>query len=101
MNDILHQILYRRSEALKAKIKINQLRLNKWKLIDLASKLDYLLDDRFDPELCLSVRRDDMNMNSRLFSGEEIKPVTPYSYNRRTHNIYYIKKRQFCQYRKK
>lgn len=50
MNDILHQILYRRSEALKAKIKINQLRLNKWKLIDLASKLDDLLDDRFDPD---------------------------------------------------
>lgn len=57
-------------------------------------------DDRLDPEFCLSVRRDDMNMDSHLLSGQEIKPVTAYSHNCRTHAIYYIRNWQSCQYRK-
>lgn len=55
-------------------------------------------DNRLDPEFRFPFRRDDMNMNSRLLSGEEIKPVTPNSYNCRTHTIYYMVNHKGCQY---
>jgi len=43
------------------------------------------LDLRFQPEFRFSIPRVDMNVHSRLFSGEEEKPITTFTEDRRTH----------------
>jgi len=41
---------------------------------------------RFDPEFCLTLGRDNMNVNPLLFSRKEIESVVSNAKNRRAHN---------------
>jgi hypothetical protein len=47
--------------------------------------VDGQFDFRFEPEFCLAVRRNHMDVDPRFFAREEIKSVIAIPKNRRTH----------------